>query len=200
MENAVTEISQLDPAKKYSYADYLKWQLTEWVELIKGKVFILSPAPKSWHQGISMNISRRLGNYFEGKSCKVYAAPFDVRLIKPGTETSDEKIYTVVQPDISVICDKAKIDERGCLGSPDLIVEITSPGTEKKDLNDKYNLYEQNGVSEYWVVFAEAKYMNLYVLNAEGKYYLHQTAFINDKISSVLFSDFSVEGKVVFDL
>jgi Uma2 family endonuclease len=195
----ITNLSQLDVNGTYSYADYVSWKLTEMVELIKGKLFMYSPAPKTYHQAISFNLNTEIGLYLKGKLCKAFSAPFDVRLVKPGNETLDEKIWTVVQPDICVICDRSKIDERGCIGSPDIIVEITSPATAKKDLNEKYNLYEQNGVAEYWVVFAEAKYLNQYVLTKEGVYQLHQTVFVTDYISSTVFPDLIISGKDIFN-
>jgi Uma2 family endonuclease len=195
----ITNLSQLDVNGTYSYEDYVSWKLTEMVELIKGKLFMYSPAPKTYHQAISFNLNTEIGLYLKGKLCKAFSAPFDVRLVKPGNETLDEKIWTVVQPDICVICDRSKIDERGCIGSPDIIVEITSPATAKKDLNEKYNLYEQNGVAEYWVVFAEAKYLNQYVLTKEGVYQLHQTVFVTDYISSTVFPDLIISGKDIFN-
>jgi len=198
-QDYITDLSQLDVKGSYTYADYLHWKFAEMVELIKGKLFMYSPAPQSYHQAIAFNISTEIGIYLKGKPCKAFAAPFDVRLVKPGNFTDDEKITTVVQPDICVICDRTKIDQKGCLGSPDLIVEITSPATAKKDLNEKYNLYEQNGVQEYWVVFAEAKYLNQYVLDDTGEYYLHQTIFQTDNLVSTVFPDLSISGKDIFD-
>ena len=198
-EKTITDLSQLDIKGTYTYADYVSWKLTEMVELIKGKLFMYSPAPKTYHQAISFNLNTEIGLYLKGKLCKAFSAPFDVRLLQPGNETQDEKILTVVQPDICIICDRSKIDERGCIGSPDIIIEITSPATAKKDLNEKYNLYEQNGVIEYWVVFAEAKYLNQYVLNTEGVYQLHQTVFVTGKITSVVFPDLIIAGKEIFN-
>ena len=101
--------------------------------------------------------------------CKIYTAPFDVRLPVNG-ETADDKIYNVVQPDICVVCDKSKLDEKGCIGAPDLVVEVNSPSTSKRDLNQKYNLYETSGVREYWVVFPEAKAVTVFLLQANGKF------------------------------
>jgi Uma2 family endonuclease len=111
----ITDISVLDINKKYSYAEYLKWQFKERVELIKGKIFKMTPAPSRRHQKYSFNLGLELGKYLEGKSCDIYSAPFDVRF--PIGE-GDEKTYTVVQPDICVICDKNKLDEKGCVGAP----------------------------------------------------------------------------------
>ncbi len=116
---------------RYTYADYLEWQLEEMVELIHGKVFrSAAAAPRRIHQKISGKVFAKIFNFLEGKSCEVYEAPFDVRL--PIKSTRNEDVDTVVQPDICVICDKCKLDELGCIGPPDLIVEILSPGNNKK--------------------------------------------------------------------
>src|ERR1700760_2712434 len=113
------ELSDLDFSKTYTYADYFKWQFDERLELIKGKIFRMTPAPNRIHQEVSQAISLKLGNYLNGKKCKVYAAPFDVRL--PRASKDDAAIYTVLQPDICVICDLSKLDDRGCIGAPDII-------------------------------------------------------------------------------
>jgi Uma2 family endonuclease len=115
---------------RYTYADYLTWQIDEMVELIKGRVFRNSAAPRRIHQEISGKVFTRLFNFLEGKECGVYSAPFDVRL--PVKSKRDEDIDTVIQPDICVVCDKSKLDEMGCIGAPDLIIEILSPGSNNK--------------------------------------------------------------------
>ncbi|GAB3412972.1 Uma2 family endonuclease [Niabella aquatica] len=191
----ITDISQLDLNKKYSYADYLTWRFKEAVELIKGKLFILSPAPTSRHQKIAGNLHGYIWNHFHKDRCNVYPAPFDVRLVK--NKASDNEINTVVQPDICVICDENKIDERGCIGAPDLIVEILSPYTAKKDMNEKYNLYEENGVSEYWVVFPDTNAINQYTLK-DGKYDFIDPLFMNQSITSTAFPELTIELKDIF--
>jgi Uma2 family endonuclease len=108
-------------------------------------------------------------SYLKNKPCLVFHAPFDVRLPKNG-EKEDQKIYTVVQPDICVICDKSKLDEKGCLGAPDLIVEIISPSTANHDVEYKFNIYQSAGVSEYWIVFPFEKVISVYMLNNSGRY------------------------------
>jgi Uma2 family endonuclease len=120
----VTNINELDLNKRYTYEDYLTWQLDEMVELIKGKIYKMSPAPNRMHQTISRRLHGKLFEYFEFQSCLVYHAPFDVRLPLPPAKTTDYKIDTVVQPDICVICDKDKLTPEGCLGAPDWIIEI----------------------------------------------------------------------------
>ena len=155
-------IEMLDVNKIYSYADYLKWDFKERVELIVGRLYKMSPAPSPLHQRISMDISGQLWSFLRGKECKVYTAPFDVRLAKKGM--ADFEIYTVVQPDISVVCDKSKIDGRGCLGAPDIVVEILSPSNNETELNNKYELYQSSGVREYWVVFPDERAVIQYSL------------------------------------
>lgn len=128
---------------------------------------MLSSMPGERHQRILTELGVRIGYHFKKQSSYTYFAPFDVRLVK--NKTSDDQIVKVVQPDICVICNKDKIDARGCIGAPDWIIEISSPSTAKKDLNEKYNLYEENGVREYWVVLPEANVINQYVLQ-DGVY------------------------------
>lgn len=161
----------LDPKKRYTYADYLTWLDDKRRELIDGFVHLMSPAPTLSHAQVSRNIFVPLVNHIKknkGK-CQAFDAPFDVRLPK-NKETTNDKIYTVVQPDICIVCDESKLDERGCLGAPDMIVEILSPSTRKYDLNDKFNIYEAAGVKEYWVVAPVDKDVNVFILQDDGKY------------------------------
>ena len=192
----ITNIAQLDRKATYSYADYLTWRLEDMVELIKGKVFLTSPAPAERHQKISTRLTIEIGLQLKGQLCDLYAAPFDVRLIK--TSSQDADIYTVVQPDLCVICDESKIDEKGCIGSPDWIIEILSPASSKKDLNEKYNLYEENGVKEYWVVFPDSNVINQYVL-LNGKYDFINTFGRYDVLTPAIFPNLKVELKEIFN-
>jgi len=161
----------LDVNKRYTYADYLTWADDKMRELIDGFIRMMSPAPGTLHQEISGVL---IGNLFrfikknKGK-CKVFPAPFDVRLPKNG-EKADEQIYTVVQPDICIVCDLSKLDKRGCIGAPDLVVEIQSASTSKFDLNEKFYLYETHGVREYWVVFPYEECVEVFLLQPDGKY------------------------------
>ena len=154
--------------RKYTYADYLQWPASERWELIDGKAVCMSPAPSSEHQRILRKLSGCIGNFLEGRECEVFFAPFDVRL--PDISQADEKITTVVQPDLVVVCDPGKIDKRGCLGAPDLIVEILSPATARKDWQDKRLLYERAGVREYWLVDGAHHTVMVYELDGNGKY------------------------------
>lgn len=162
----------LDDKKRYTYADYLTWLDNKTRELLDGFVRLMSPAPTLTHAQISGKIFYSFMNYINDKKgkCQAFSAPFDVRLPQKPDEIADDKIYTVVQPDICIVCDETKLDRRGCLGAPDLIVEIISPSSLKYDLNDKFNLYEAAGVKEYWVVSPEAKSVNVFILQDNGKY------------------------------
>ena len=191
----ITDISQLDPNGTYTYADYLKWQFDESVELIKGKMYRMSPAPKRKHQDASVNLEYALLQYFEYKQCKVYDAPFDVRLPVQNRKKPDQ-IYTVVQPDIFVVCDLDKLDDDGCLGAPDWVIEITSPRTAKNDFNEKYNLYEEAGVREYWIIQPKEKAVNVYTLE-DGQYVLVDV-YESGEIPSCLFPDLVIPHERIF--
>jgi Uma2 family endonuclease len=146
----VKNIKELDLNNKYSYADYLTWQFKERLELIKGYIFKMSPAPNRYHQSISRQIAGFFWEIFKNSNCKYYVAPFDVRLFNKNKK--NEKVLTVVQPDICIVCDEKKLDDAGCIGAPDLVVEILSPGNTKKEMGIKFDLYEENEVQEYWIV------------------------------------------------
>ncbi len=162
----ITQFSQLDLTKSYTYADYLTWRFDEFVELIKGKVMRPMAGPSRLHQRYSGNIFSTIHQYLRHNPCQVYHAPFDVRLVKSGAN-GDQQIQTVVQPDICVVCDPAKLDDRGCVGAPDWIIEIVSPGNTSRDTKTKFDLYEENGVREYWIVYPGLKTITAYVLENE---------------------------------
>jgi len=148
--------------KRYTYADYCTWDDDERWELIDGVPYAMS-APTWQHQGVSGNLFFQLFLFLRGKSCKVFSAPFDVRL---NAATLDD---TVVQPDIVVICDRAKLGGTGCLGAPDLVIEILSPSSASRDMFLKYRKYLQAEVPEYWVVDEESKSVRVFILK-DGKY------------------------------
>ncbi len=181
--------------KMYTYADYVKFEFDEMVELIKGKIFKMSPAPKSYHQEISSNLMFEFIGYFKDKQCKVFHAPFDVVL--PIRNNKKDKATTVVQPDICVICDLDKIDEAGCVGAPDLIVEILSDSTYKKDLNDKYQVYEESGVREYWIIMPKEQLLEVFHL-VNGKYQRIKTYVKDDTMSPVIFPELEIEVRDIF--
>jgi Uma2 family endonuclease len=197
MATIITDISKLDLNGTYSYADYLLWHLEERLELIKGKIFKMSPAPNVAHQRISTQLQGAFFNYLNSKGCDLFSAPFDVRLYSDKrSKLANKDIYTVVQPDLCIVCDENKLDERGCLGAPDLVVEILSPGNSKKEMNDKFELYEECGVREYWLVEPVENAVFVYVLGEKGTYMGLKPA--TDILRSTIFPDFEVNLKDVF--
>jgi Uma2 family endonuclease len=181
----ITSLSQLDLNKKYTYADYLTWQFKERVELIKGRIFKMSPAPNRKHQGVSRNILVDISVYLKNQSCQVYDAPFDVVLTKDG-------MNTVVQPDICVICDSSKLTEQGCTGAPDLIIEILSPGNSRKEKKEKFELYQENEVKEYWLVSPIDNSVIIYTLNDAGIYIGSKPYVTEEMVKSNVLSEFSI--------
>lgn len=180
----------------YSYADYLTWPIDEVVELIKGIRFKkAAAAPKRIHQKVSGELFLRLGIFLKGQKCQVYSAPFDVRFTDGPVE--DRKIRSVVQPDICVICDPGKLDDRGCIGAPDLIVEILSPGNNKMELKNKFELYESYGVREYWIVNPESQNLMIYTL-VDGKYLPSRLLTSGDIIDSSVIEGFSLDLEEFF--
>ena len=161
----VTSLADLDLNGTYSYADYLSWKFEELVELWRGKIMRRMSAPTDLHQTVAGNIFAAIHTYLRRQPCQVRIAPYDVRLPQPG-RTTDETVYTVVQPDICVICDLSKIEPRGCLGAPDLIIEVLSPGTAARDWKDKFDLYEEAGVGEYWIVAPLEQDISIFVRDA----------------------------------
>lgn len=195
----ITQLSQLDMSASYSYADYLTWQFEETVELIKGKISLMSPAPNVNHQRLSMCLSGQMFSYFHHKSCQVFAAPFDVRLYdRRKSILANQEIFTVVQPDICVICDPDKLDEQGCNGAPDWIIEIVSKSSSKKDAQIKHALYAQSGVTEYWLVFPYESIIQQFVLTDQGQYQLRCSFAGDDLATPHLFPDLSVALSELF--
>ncbi|MCD2423653.1 Uma2 family endonuclease [Niabella pedocola] len=195
---AITSLDQLDLSERYSYADYFRWKFRERVELLRGWIHKMSPAPGIKHQSASLKLTLKIGNYFEGKSCNVFAAPFDVRLPDSKKQTNDAAVFTVVQPDICVICDAEKIDDRGCIGAPDLVVEILSPGNTQKEMGIKFDLYEESGVKEYWLVEPQDKVILVYILK-DGKFQGIKPFIETDEIRSALFPELKFNVRDIFE-
>lgn len=195
-DEPVWEFNDIDASLTYSYANYLNWLFEDRVELIKGKIFKMSPAPSRVHQEIVGHVFRKIGNFLEKKPCKVYVAPFDVRF--PKESDNDNDVYTVLQPDICVICDKNKIDSRGCIGAPDIVVEVLSPGNTKMELLHKYKVYEEFGVKEYWVVSQSDQSILIYTLNDSGKFLPSKIFTLSEKITSSVLPGFELALDDVF--
>lgn len=191
----ITDLSQLDLNKQYTYADYLKWQFSERVELIKGFIKKMSPAPNRVHQTLVFHLSGILYSNHNFDGCNVFISPFDVRLpIK-----SKKKDTTVVQPDICIVCDTSKLDDQGCNGAPDLIVEILSSSNARHDTDTKFRLYEEAGVKEYWIVQPQQKSILIYVLH-DGCY-IGLKPFSEDEIAQGrLFPNLKIDLNEVFSV
>lgn len=180
----------------FSYADYLAWEEGRW-ELIDGTPVAMSPAPSRQHHEILGILFHRMFQFFKDTGCHVYVAPFDVRLpAKAGA--ADGHISTVVQPDISVICDRGKLDDRGCLGAPDLIVEILSPASAAHDLKVKRSLYEKHGVREYWLAHPGDRLLMAYVLDENLQYGKAAIFSGEDTVRSAVFSEFAFVTSDIF--
>lgn len=189
----ITDISQLDLQGHYTYADYLTWRLKDRIELIMGRIFRMSPAPSSEHQQIVSALHGNIYQYLKHKDCRVFPAPFDVVLA-----SATGNLDTVVQPDISVICDLSKITEKGCMGAPDLVVEVVSKASIKKDLHEKFALYEQSGVREYWLVLPAERSLIIFTLDNEGTYQPAKPLTRGDKILSNLLTGFEIQLDEIF--
>ena len=191
----ITQLSQVcDSTVEYTYDDYYDWLFTERVELIFGKVLPMA-APNRLHQTVIRNLNTIFGIFFKGKSCEYYPAPFDVRLpvgIKKG------KYTTVVQPDLSVFCDQEKLDQKGAKGAPDLVVEILSPGNSRRDMKDKFEVYEMAGVREYWIFHPIDSFVLPYILNEEGKFVGLPAVHSPDILYSLIFPELSFPLEGIF--
>jgi Uma2 family endonuclease len=157
----------VDYTREYTYGDYLQFEFEEMVELIRGKIFRMSPAPRPNHQTVCINIATEINSFLKLHPCKVFVAPIDIVLPIENKKRKDSK--TVVQPDIFVICDKSIIEDAAIFGVPDLVIEIIGGKNVKKDTKIKFDLYEEAGVGEYWIVFADHQFVEVYVLE-NGKY------------------------------
>ena len=164
------------PKDRYTFADCLTWGENERIEIINGEAVMMAP-PTRIHQEILMELSRQLANFLEGKKCKVYPAPFAVRLFEKDGDTPED-VDTMVEPDISVVCDHDKLDKHGCKGAPDLVVEVLSPSTQRHDRLVKLDLYQRAGVREYWIVDPDSSTVQVFMLK-DG--YLHPHEVYSEK-------------------
>jgi Uma2 family endonuclease len=157
----------------------------------------ISPAPLTEHQQIAGRIFSDIEQYVRRKQCKVFTAPFDVRL--PRKDATSDKLYMVVQPDVCIICDPAKLDRRGCQGAPDTIIEILSQGNMVRDLKEKYSLYEEHGVPEYWIVAPGEQTILVYLLDANGIYQLRGEYAAPGDIPVQSLPEFSLQWEEIFE-
>jgi len=152
--------------ERFTYGDYLHWPDDERWELIDGVAYDMSPTPSRRHQDFVVELAVQTVNHLRGGDCRTYVAPFDVRL--PRADEADEQVDTVVQPDVAVICDPTKLDDKGCRGAPDWVVEVISSGTARKDQREKRDLYERHGVREYWLLHPIDAILMIYRLGPAG--------------------------------
>lgn len=185
--------------REYTYEDYLTWPENERYEIIDGVVYAQA-TPSSVHQTISGNLYFQFHSYFQGKQCRVFAAPFTVRLPLENGETDDTKNKNIVEPDLAIVCDKNKLDQGGYNGAPTLIVEIVSPGSKKRDYMIKLHKYEKAGVKEYWIITPETESIIRYALNEQGRYDLPETFALgeDEEIIAKMFPDLIIPLKDIF--
>lgn len=195
----VNSIHDLDINKHYTYGDYVLWQFKERVELLRGRLLPMA-APNVKHQKISSNLHIVIGNFLLDKPCLIFSAPFDVRLPLPKGKMMGNKADTVVQPDLCIICDETKLDENGCVGAPELIVEILSPSNSKREMKEKFELYQEAGVLEYWIVDPEHRIVFVYLLSADtGKFAAVAPAYTDeDVLPSAVLKGLAIHLDAVF--
>lgn len=182
-------------SKLWTYKDYCEWPEDERFELIDGKVFAMT-APSRRHSLVSGELFHQLKLFFKGKPCEVHSAPFDVRL--PELDESDEKVKTVVQPDIAVICDQQKLDDKGARGAPDLVVEVLSPSTASKDHIQKRAIYERHGVKEYWLVDPVNQVITLYRQGSKASFGPPEIFGQETKLKTPLFPGLVIDFSTIF--
>jgi Uma2 family endonuclease len=195
-ENCYQKVEEPDPSLTYTYADYMKWKFLERLELLRGKIFQLAAA-NTIHQKVALRLGSDLHVFLKGKTCQVFIAPYDVRLPVKNRKR-DDQITTVVQPDVSVFCDPAKIDERGACGTPDLVVEILSPSNSQYDVRDKFDVYQEAGVKEYWIVSPMQESVMVSLLQEEGRFGPSTIYKGDDTLHAVTVPGFSVEINQLF--
>lgn len=178
----------------FNWGDYMSWPDDEVWELIDGIAYQMAPASTAHHR-ISMELSRQFANYLVGKTCEVFDS-LGVRL--PLEDEPDEYIKDALIPDIAVVCDLKKLDDAGCRGAPDLIIEILSPSTAAIDMKIKRFKYETAGVKEYWIVDIPHKTVQIYKLGDNKKYSAPEVYTENDKIKVGIFEDLEIDLAMVF--
>ncbi|NBI69178.1 Uma2 family endonuclease [Pseudoflavonifractor sp. 60] len=180
---------------RYTFADVLTWNEGDRIEIIDGEAFMMSP-PLTDHQRICGGLFAQLYNYLKDKSCEVFPAPFGVRLFERGGD-APEDVDTMVEPDITVVCDKSKLDKYGCKGAPDLVIEVLSPSTRRHDKMVKFDLYQKAGVRELWLVDPEAREVQTFLLDG-GRYFVNSYGTAEDSIKAAVLEDCVIELSSVF--
>ena len=182
--------------KKYNYSDYLSWDDDERWEIIDGIAYMMA-APLWQHQSVLGNVYNKIYNFLKDKECRVFLAPFDVRL--PDGDKADEEIETVVQPDITIICDKLKLKGTGYFGVPKFIAEVLSPNTAAYDKKIKLKKYEEAGVKEYWIIDPLNKMVDVFILNEHMEYNKSKIYSDEDTVNLITFPEIEIDLKDVFN-
>lgn len=182
----------------FTYGDYREWVGEERWELLDGQAYAMSPAPSRRHQQITGRLFSRIEVFLRDRPCEVYTAPFDVRL--PAADEADEAIETVVQPDVAVICDPDKLDDAGCRGAPDWIIEVLSAHTAARDRVYKRDLYASRGVREYWIVDPDAGSVSVFRASAGGSLSFSEPRTLErgDILSSSVLPELRIDGPAIF--
>ncbi|SRR5258707_8538309 len=195
-EERYQQVEEPDPSLIYTYADYYKWKFLERLELLRGRIFKLAAANTA-HQRLALKLAVNLYGHLKGCPCEAFIAPFDVRLPVKNRK-KDDQITTVVQPDVCVVCDPQKVDDRGVCGAPDLIIEILSPSNSQYDARDKFDVYQEAGVREYWIVSPMQESVMVSLLQTDGKYGVSAVHKAGDILHPVTVPGFSVDIKDLF--
>ena len=188
-------MTPLPAEKRYTYADALSWDESDRIELVYGDPVMMSP-PSRVHQETVMAMLLQIGAYLNGKRCKVYPAPFGVRLFEEESD-SPYDVDTLVEPDITVVCDPDKLDDAGCKGAPDLIIEVLSPSTQRYDRVTKFNLYQRAGVQEYWIVDPDSRVVSVYTLE-DGAYHAAAVYSAGSSVPVGVLEDCKIDLSAVF--
>ena len=189
-------LPSLTKTETFTYGDYLNWYDDERWELIEGIAYNITPAPSRKHQEILRELLLQIANFLANKPGEVYCAPFDVRL--PEENELDEDIKSVVQPDIVIVCDDSKLDDRGCRGAPDIVVEILSPHTASKDMQKKLLLYEKHKVKEYWIVHPAENIISVFKLDENGNYGKPDVFTKDNKLKTPILEGLEIDFGLVF--
>jgi Uma2 family endonuclease len=190
------KVEEPDHSLSYTYADYMMWKFKERLELFRGKIFKMA-APNMNHQVVGGHLYNLFYNYLKGKTCRVFIAAFDVRLPVRNRKKDDE-ITTVVQPDVCIFCDPAKLDDRGACGAPDLAIETLSPGNRKEELRMKYEVYEEAGVKEYWIADPAKKAVLVFRLQPDGKFSVPEIFTGGDSLEAACVPGLKIDINEIF--
>ncbi len=189
---SVTRFEDLDLTRQYTFADYATWRFKERVEILRGWVARMSPAPSSYHQRVSTELGFHIRKHLGRDGCQLFSAPFDVRL--PRSQGGE----SVVQPDLCVVCDPSIVDEQACVGAPDFVIEILSLSNSKRELRDKFELYEESGVLEYWIVDPHRRSVERFVLEGDRFIGLAPRTEDDKAIKATALAGLTIDGSDIF--